>query len=123
MSIAMFAVPGVLAPLHGFFRWLASGTAPTARAVPPVSPVRHDIAIKSIATHAHSTGTSTRTESNFRSCSKPVPAQRRAPMVRMVRVLEAGQASANVGRMVISGRMADVCAELDRLAAREAALH
>ena len=27
------------------------------------------------------------------------------------------------GRLVISGRMADVCAELDRLAAREAALH
>ena len=39
-----------------------------------------------------------------------------------MRVLEAGQAPACVGRMVISGRMADVCAELDRLAAREAAL-
>ncbi len=38
------------------------------------------------------------------------------------RVVETGQASASVGRMVISGRMADVCAELDRLAAREAAL-
>ena len=39
--------------------------------------------------------------------------------VRVVRVLEAGQARNNVGRMRISGRMADVCAELDRLAARE----
>jgi hypothetical protein len=28
-----------------------------------------------------------------------------------------------VGRMVMSGRMADVCAELDRLVAREAARH
>lgn len=37
--------------------------------------------------------------------------------LRIVRILEAGQAPANVGRMVISGRMADVCAELDRLAA------
>lgn len=42
--------------------------------------------------------------------------------LRVVRVLEAGQARTSVGRMVISGRMADVCAELDRLAAREAAL-
>jgi hypothetical protein len=37
--------------------------------------------------------------------------------------MEAGQAPTQVGRMMISGRMADVCAELDRLAAREAALH
>ncbi len=43
--------------------------------------------------------------------------------LRVVRILEADQAPANVGRMMISGRMADVCAELDRLAAREAALH
>lgn len=37
--------------------------------------------------------------------------------LRVLRVLEAGQASSHVGRLVISGRMADVCAELDRLAA------
>ena len=49
-----------------------------------------------------------------------LPALPALPILRVVRVLEAGQAPANVGRMVISGRMADVCAELDRLAAREA---
>jgi hypothetical protein len=38
-------------------------------------------------------------------------------------LVEAGQAPANVGRMVISGRMEDVCAELDRLVLREAMLH
>jgi len=31
--------------------------------------------------------------------------------------MEAGQKPGQVGRMVISGRMSDVCAELDRLAA------
>lgn len=41
--------------------------------------------------------------------------------LRVVRVMEAGQPRSQVGRMVISGRMADVCAELDRLAACEAA--
>jgi hypothetical protein len=40
--------------------------------------------------------------------------------LRVVRVIEPGQSQASVGRMVISGRMADVCAELDRLVAREA---
>ena len=46
--------------------------------------------------------------------------QIRRPL-RVVRVIEIGQPRAYVGRMVISGRMSDVCAELDRLAAREAA--
>jgi len=41
--------------------------------------------------------------------------------LRVVRVVEQGQARNHVGRMVISGRMADVCAELDRLAACEPA--
>ncbi len=40
--------------------------------------------------------------------------------LRVVRIVEKGQARSDVGRMVISGRMADVCDELDRLAAREA---
>jgi len=39
--------------------------------------------------------------------------------LRILRVFEAGQKPSQVGRMVISGRLADVCAELDRLAASE----
>jgi hypothetical protein len=42
------------------------------------------------------------------------------PPLRVMRVTEPGQRTAGAGRMVISGRMADVCAELDRLAALEA---
>jgi hypothetical protein len=43
--------------------------------------------------------------------------------VRVLQVLDAGQTSHHVGRLRISGRMADVCAELDRLAARELLIH
>jgi hypothetical protein len=43
--------------------------------------------------------------------------------LRVVRVLESDHSPANVGRMTISGRMADVCAELDRLADGEIAIH
>jgi hypothetical protein len=40
--------------------------------------------------------------------------------LRVLRVSEQGEAPHCAGRMVISGRMADVCAELDRLVALEA---
>ena len=42
-------------------------------------------------------------------------------LVRVWRVSEQGQRAQGAGRMVIAGRMADVCAELERLAALEAA--
>lgn len=41
--------------------------------------------------------------------------------LRVVRMVDAHQPDRPTGRMVISGRMADVCAELDRLVALEAA--
>jgi hypothetical protein len=44
----------------------------------------------------------------------------RPPSLRVVHVHESGQNASGAGRMVISGRMADVCAELDRLVAMEA---
>ena len=45
-------------------------------------------------------------------------APRHLPL-RVARVMEAQHNRKNAGRMVISGRMADVCAELDRLAELE----
>lgn len=50
------------------------------------------------------------------------PSLRRAPTarpVRVVRVAEPGERRHAAGRMVISGRMADVCRELERLARDE----
>jgi hypothetical protein len=49
---------------------------------------------------------------SLQSTRPPVP-------LRVARVMEAQHNRANAGRMVISGRMADVCAELDRLAELE----
>ena len=37
--------------------------------------------------------------------------------VRVIRVLDSGQPRSRSGRIMISGRMDDVCAELDRMAA------
>jgi len=47
------------------------------------------------------------------------PSAKRPLPLRVARVMEAQQSRHNAGRMVISGRMADVCAELDRLAELE----
>ncbi len=46
----------------------------------------------------------------------PAPAQR---PLRVVRVVDGRSSGLGAGRMVISGRLADVCAELDRLAELE----
>ena len=45
----------------------------------------------------------------------------RPTALRVVRVCDTHNPGGEMGRLVISGRMADVCAELDRLVAREAA--
>ncbi len=63
------------------------------------------------------------------AATTPVPAavfsapvrlvERRSRPLRVLRVLDGPQERSASGRMVISGRFADVCAELDRLAAAE----
>jgi len=113
MNITLFAAPGVWAPLQGLLRWLTPGYPTTAGH--PSTPIvkSHTIALNSVAGRNHSTG---------RSGTHSFRAAQRRPL-RVVRIMEAGQTPAQVGRMVISGRMADVCAELDRLAACEAARH
>jgi hypothetical protein len=113
MNTALFATPGLWAPLHGLLRWLTPGTPPTRGRHPTAIGKPHATAINSIAIHAHAAR---------RSSTIPSRVAQRRPL-RVVRIMEAGQTPAQVGRMVISGRMADVCAELDRLAACEAARH
>ena len=98
MAIATLAWNEWLAPLQGLLDWLAARPQPQHRRTAP-RPVRNP------------------------RPAVPAPALRRpaAPALRVVRVFEPSQPRAAAGRMVISGRLADVCAELDRLAAQEAA--
>ena len=109
MNFALFANPVIVAPLRRLVRWLTSADAPALHPVAKSVYARPAFTPDLVAAHA----VSTRVNSQYQPQSKPL---------HVVRVLEAGQARSSVGRMVISGRMADVCAELDRLVAREAAL-
>jgi hypothetical protein len=133
MHIALFDNPALLAPFHGLYRWVLDGFRDglmdgSAAAVRPMQ--RNSLRQSSFAAKpAYTAYASGCIDSpgngsgcpTVRPLRKPTP--RALPPVRMIRLREAGQARASVGRMVISGRMADVCAELDRLAACEAALH
>jgi hypothetical protein len=109
MNISHFAAPRVFAPLHGLWRWLSHG------------PVSHTTTPDSVRGGHHAFVASPLSTTGLTPPVLPSLASRRP--LRVIRVLENDHVPANVGRMVISGRMADVCAELDRLADRETALH
>ena len=108
MNTALFIKSDFLGPLQGLMRWWSTSRVP---AIGVALPQREVLSFtpKSIAANDLLTG------AIGQNCVTTKP-------LRVLRVVESGQSRTSVGRMVISGRMADVCAELDRLAAREAAL-
>jgi hypothetical protein len=112
MGIAIASFNGLFSPLQAALGWLV-GAAPVHSRSPRRPSAGHASAPHSIAACARPMRTTTKNTS-------PMPVAR---PLRVLRVVDAGHAPASAGRMVISGRMADVCAELDRLAALEAARH
>ena len=113
MNTTPFVVPGILAPLQGLLRWLMPATLPSPPAPASTTQCAHEFAINTVAASPYCTGATVSKQSHL-LVHRPL---------RVVRILEADHIRTNVGRMMISGRMADVCAELDRLAAHETALH
>lgn len=103
MGIALFALSGLFQGLTSFHR---AAPAPRPRPVGRTHPV-WTVRRPSCPTMA-----------GMLSAKKPTT---KVPALRVLRVAESGPRSDCAGRMVISGRMADVCAELDRLVALEAA--
>lgn len=97
MGIALFTFGGLVAPLRSLVQWLVRS---------PSEPFRRPQAATS-----------------FTAAQAALPGRSEALRrpLRVVRVVEASRTPAGAGRMFISGRMADVCAELERLAALEAA--
>lgn len=112
MGITLLTATRLFAPLHGLINWLAPYAPQPARPGRSWGRKQQPNAIKSIAPSAPSAWATGR---------KHLYAAPHRPL-RVVRVVDT-QAPTCAGRMVISGRMADVCAELDRLAACEALRH
>jgi hypothetical protein len=101
MALTMFTLAGLLQPLRRL--WQSVARRPPASSSPAAC---QRTGLHSGAGHGH--------------VAWP-PGRRGSRPLRVLRVVDTGHASTTAGRMVISGRMADVCAELDRLAAMEAA--
>ena len=104
MGITIFSLQSLLVPLQSLVAWFAGASA-QAQVVAPLrssaSEVRRARCVSATPPRRHHT--------------------RPGRTLRVVRVLDNSHAARGAGRMVISGRMADVCAELERLAALEAA--
>lgn len=107
MGITLLTFSGLFAPLQQLAGWFAD--SPVSSPQPTLARVAQSPSLLRAG-----------------SCGRPSwrPAVRSAPLarrpLRVVRVVDGCTTTAGAGRMVISGRMADVCAELDRLAESEA---
>jgi hypothetical protein len=110
--------PSIRTPLRAFWNWLTE-------APPPLPTVTRHLGQRAFPIRMAGMAPKAITLRSQVLANQPnQPARRNAHRpLRTVRVMEAGQAPGQVGRMVMSGRMADVCAELDRLVACEAHLH
>ena len=113
MNTSLFAAPSVLASVQGLWRWFTTTASQDTALLVDNDHHSSEVNVNFVTNNSHC-GAVDQCPTGTLSLGKPV---------RIIRVLEASQAPAHAGRMVMSGRMADVCAELDRLAARETALH
>ncbi len=110
MGITLLTFSGLFAPLQQLASWFAD--SPVRSPQPTLARVAQSPSLL----RAGGCG-----RPSWRPAVSSAPLARR-PLraVRVVRVVDGCNTTAGAGRMVISGRMADVCAELDRLAESEA---
>ncbi len=105
MGIALFTATSLLAPVQKLLRECVASAA-RRFATDARTTVHPQLHATNTVGLAQASGAAT--------ARNPV----RRPL-RVVRVIDGLQGHRGTGRMVISGRMADVCAELDRLVACE----
>ncbi len=109
----------VLAPLHaliGLFMPLQSASA-TLRHPPKQDAVQEAIRTRAFHVARRRLATPNKASAILATPARPASCSR----LKIVRAFEPGVSPSCAGRMVITGRMSDVCAELDRMAQREAA--
>ncbi len=108
MGITVFTTfNSLFAPLQCLARWCLGASEAHAQR-------------RGFAQHARSHARATAAGPCRAQPARAVAANQARPL-RILRVRDSAQGPSATGRLVISGRLADVCAELDRLAALEAA--
>ena len=112
----------VMAPLQGLLSLFVPQLAASANVASFTRHTSPDYSPRQATGHARSIDSSRWLRGSTQVALKQVgnPAQQlRTSRLKIVRQFEPGVGPACAGRMVISGRMADVCAELDRMAERD----
>jgi len=122
METAILARANLLAPLSAWVERFANRCVVHAAAAMPAASDRYRSPLQPAAGDASAVRAYPPCANDARNPSASA-LHRRTPALRVVHVVEGAQPPHCAGRMVISGRMADVCAELDRLSAREAATY
>lgn len=107
MGIALFSLSSVLSQMS---TWVNKKSAKVPCSLPALR-IQRRITPQAWARRTVTGGSNGLRLSDNHATPKPL---------RVVRLSEAGSTTEGAGRLRISGRMADVCAELDRLAAKEA---
>ncbi|CAN7261718.1 hypothetical protein [Polaromonas sp. LjRoot131] len=107
----------LLAPVHALAAWFVPAQTRSDRFS---APARAQRATGQLVL-PFSSGAAAAPRESTQAC-KARPQAPTPSRLRIVREFDANVSPACAGRMVISGRMADVCAELERMAQREAAL-
>lgn len=110
MGIAFFTANSLLAPLQNLLGWFMGPSPATHHIRPARQP------------HAATVPAFVRRTEPVRprpDCTRVTTGPVRVRPLRVLRVADGCTDRSGAGRMVISGRMADVCAELDRLAEAE----
>jgi hypothetical protein len=122
MNTAIFDTPNFFAPLQGslqgLLRWLMPASAIAQGRTPAFSQALARVQPEGVPVSSVLRNNRFKLQSPRTRTAHPV----RKPL-RIVRVVEAGNSPALVGRMVMSGRMGDVCDELDRLRAQTSTRH
>ena len=114
-SFSSVHLAGLWAPLHGFLSWFANAPAKLQPSEERYAQNKPGKSMAGIAKPAHQRPV---LEAKPLTCfqARTHAAQGRAPTrLRVLREFEPGTSPACAGRMVITGRMADVCAELERM--------
>ncbi|MDO8277812.1 MAG: hypothetical protein Q8K31_05985 [Burkholderiaceae bacterium] len=114
MGIAVLTMSALFAPLQSLVGWFVS---PAGRA--------HGQRPSSRAAYARPAWVRASAHGSQQNrAALPVSPQALSRPLRVLRVLDPSQTTAGAaGRLVISGRMSDVCAELDRLASSDGPRH
>ncbi|MDR7377977.1 hypothetical protein J2X19_002656 [Rhodoferax ferrireducens] len=114
MGIASFSPTGLFGSFQGLVGWFNLHSAKTRS-------LRQALALRPGPARGNACASHASAAPMRGACPSLHPATPLRPLrpLRVLRVVDGPQTPANAGRMLISGRMADVCAELDRLAALE----